>query len=249
MFISGGKPHIFFIGLAKNCSLQLAFGLHGLTPLFLRYRVSGVIITEDNTDHTAAILNNWNIHMGNKLFFPKYSLVSGLSRYDKMASLRNLGLEYASEEKPDIICMADLDLPSFQGLSSYEPCLKHSIETAVGLYPYDKIKSWYPKTQDGGWAYYDLLALEYKNGTRPSWTGADGIDYPDTDFAIKKSDPFVEIAEGYYNSSFGGLGFYRYENVKNLRYAGGDCEHVSFNKCAGGTYINPEIVTLYNFLS
>jgi hypothetical protein len=125
--------------------------------------------------------------------------------------------------------------------------MTHSIETSVGLIPSSigDIKNWHPLK--GEWIYYDLLAIEYKNGTRPYWKGGDGVEYPDTKNSIIKSDT-CEVREGYYNSSFGGLGFYRFDVIKDLWYEGGDCEHIKFNRDAGGTYINPNIVSLYSWM-
>ena len=243
MSISKENRNIFFIGLAKDCARSLATCLHGITPLFYRYKVSGVIIENGSEDGTRHLLNQWAMNVGGL----KFTNINGTlpqERYEKMAFLRNIGLECARKAQPDIVVMADLDMVSFQGLRTYEPCKTHSIETSVGLMPTSIVKDWYPSKPQGEYAYYDLLALEYKNGTRPSWTGNDGISYPNTSVPILKSQT-CEVAEGFYNSSFGGLGFYRWDVIKDLWYEGGDCEHVKFNRTAGGTYINPNLVTLY----
>lgn len=246
MSISKENLNIFFVGLAKDCAPSLATCLHGITPLFYRYNVSGVIIENGSRDGTRSLLNQWAMNVGGL----KFANIKGAlpqERYERMAYLRNIGLECARKAQPDIVVMADLDMVSFQGLRTYEPCKTHSIETSVGLMPIavGDVRNWHPSKPQDGWVYYDMLALEYKNGTRPSWTGFNGITYPDTSVPIIKSET-CEVTEGFYNSSFGGLGFYRWDVIKDLWYEGGDCEHVKFNRTAGGTYINPNLVTLYS---
>ncbi|GBG32962.1 Hypothetical Protein FCC1311_091882 [Hondaea fermentalgiana] len=47
-------------------------------------------------------------------------------------------------------------------------------------------------------------------------------------------------------SCFGGLAVYKAQSIKNLRYEGGDCEHISFNGKLDKVYIVPDFNTYYD---
>ena len=101
--------NVFFIGLAKDCAFSLATCLHGITPLFYRYNVSGVIIENGSRDLTRYFLSQWAMNVGG-LKFANITATLPQERYEKMAYLRNIGLECARKAQPDIVVMADLDM-------------------------------------------------------------------------------------------------------------------------------------------
>jgi hypothetical protein len=167
-----------------------------------------------------------------------------MERYDRMASLRNSCLNYAKEQSPDWVCVIDMDMFGFFGLESYFP--QNDCEAGFGLMP-KRYVPWHPGnpiTSDGvEWVYYDILAVEFSDGTRPHWKG--DKDYPDTKKPFTKATKSSVDHPMRVNSAFGGMAFYRFDKIKDLTYEGQDCEHIAFNKAAGGVSITDKFGTIY----
>ena len=239
------RPSLFICGLAKNCEQSLLHNCGGLAQLHKNWDVSGVIIEGQSTDRTNAILKKYCEN-----FFPKVSVEevnpdASFTRYEKMAYLRNVCLDYAAQSKPEWICVLDMDMFGFIGLDSYFP--QNDCETGFGLMPRKYVANWHPgnpiQWNNEKWVYYDLLSVEFLDGTRPHWVG--DMEYPDTKNPIQKSSVCSVDAPMRTNSAFGGIAFYRFEKIRELQYEGSDCEHISFNKAAGGVFITDRIKTIY----
>jgi glycosyltransferase involved in cell wall biosynthesis len=241
------RPSLFLGGLAKNCESSLLSNIPSLLSLRKNFECSGVILEDGSKDNTRAILQAFAGQFQNiKVITP--DVQSGLQRYDKMAYLRNVILDEARKVNPDFLCMADLDLFHFDGLDSYVPSKGMVADTTFGLMPYQLVSGWHPSKEiqwrGVSWVYYDLLAVEFSDGTRPHWLG--DVSYPDTkeDFLRAKcssiSSPMTV------NSAYGGMAFYRYSAIKDLQYEGGDCEHIKFHKKLNGVRIIDSIRGIYH---
>jgi len=237
------KPKLFLCGLARNCARSLLSNIPSLLSLRKNWDLSGVILENDSTDDTPNILQALTkLCPSIQIHNPK--LEDGLTRYERMAYLRNEALMIAEAEQSDWICVADLDLFQFTGLDSYFP--EKEAESIMGLMPKPYVP-WHPgetiKYAGKDWVYYDLLAVEFKDGTRPHWVG--DMQYPDTKDEFKKADKSSVSKAMFANSAFGGMAFYKASKVRGKRYTGTDCEHIQFNKSIGGIYITDRVLGIY----
>lgn len=214
-----------------------------LLSLRQNWDLSGVILENDSTDETPKILQAiTKLCPSIQIHNPKPE--EGLTRYERMAYLRNEALMIAESEQPDWVCVADLDLFQFINLDKYMP--EKDAEAIMGLMPKSYVP-WHPgeaiRYMDREWVYYDLLAVEFKDGTRPHWVG--DMQYPDTKDQIKKADKSSVDGTMFVNSAFGGMAFYKANKIRGIRYTGTDCEHISFNKQIGGVHITDKIIGIY----
>jgi hypothetical protein len=205
--------------------------------------LSGVILENESTDDTPKILQALEkICPSIQIHNPKPE--EGLTRYERMAYLRNEALVLAEAEQVDWICVADLDLFQFVGLDSYFP--EKEAEAIMGLMPKTHVP-WHPgkaiKYMNRDWVYYDLLAVEFRDGTRPHWVG--DMQYPDTKDEFKKADKSSVDGAMLCNSAFGGMAFYKADKIRGKRHTGTDCEHIAFNKSIGGIYITDRVLGIY----
>jgi hypothetical protein len=237
------KPKLFLCGLARNCATSLLSNIPSILSLRQNWDLSGVILENESTDETPKILQALEkLCPSIQIHNPK--LEEGLTRYERMAYLRNEALIIAEAEQVDWICVADLDLFQFVGLDSYFP--EKEAEAIMGLMPKSYVP-WHPgeaiKYMDRDWVYYDLLAVEFKDGTRPHWIG--DMQYPDTKDEFKKADKSSVSGAMPCNSAFGGMAFYKANKIRGKRYTGTDCEHIAFNKSIGGIYITDKVLGIY----
>lgn len=237
------KPKLFLCGLARNCAKSLLCNIPSLLELRKNWDLCGVILENDSIDETPKILQALSkLCPSIQIHNPK--LEDGLTRYERMAHLRNEALMIAEAEQPDWICVADLDLFQFIGLDSYFP--QKEAESIMGLMPKQYVP-WHPgeaiKYMGKDWVYYDLLAVEFKEGTRPHWVG--DMEYPDTKDEFKKADKSSIDKAMFVNSAFGGMAFYKADKIKSKRYTGTDCEHIGFNKSIGGIHITDRVLGIY----
>jgi glycosyltransferase involved in cell wall biosynthesis len=240
------KPCLFIAGLAQNCSNQLLSNIPSLLGLGKNFDCTGVVLENGSADNTRQVAEAFTSKLNNgKVITPE--IPSGLSRYEKMAFLRNELLSEASKVKPDFVCMVDLDLYYFDGLEEYIPSSSMVADTTFGLMPHPLVSSWHPSEKitwmGFDWVYYDLLAVEYLDGTRPNWQG--DILYPDTKDEFKKSELSSVTMGMDVSSAYGGMAFYLYDAIKDIRYDGSDCEHIKFNKQLKGVKIIETVRGLY----
>ena len=238
------NPKLFFCGLARNCENSLLVNIQSMVQLKKNWQISGIILENESTDRTRSILPKYAELLGN------ISIETGIvsesqTRYERMAALRNQCLESAKQSDAEWVCVVDLDLFQFYGLDSYTP--QNPCESIFGLMPKKLVDKWHPGEAVGfmglEWVYYDLLAVEFADGTRPHWIG--DINYPDTKKPFVKSDICSVKSPQKVNSAFGGMAFYKKERIMELEYSGEDCEHIEFNRKAGGIFITDRIKGIY----
>lgn len=240
------KPSLFIAGLAQNCSSQLLSNIPSLLSLKRNFDCTGVVLENGSSDNTRQVAEAFVSKLNNgKVITPE--IPQGITRYEKMAFLRNELLSEASKVTPDFVCMVDLDLYHFDGLEDYIPSSSTIADTILGLMPYPIVSAWHPSEKiiwmGFDWVYYDLLAVEYSDGTRPNWQG--DISYPDTKDEFKKSESSSVKGAMDVNSAFGGMAFYLYDAIKDIKYDGSDCEHIKFNKQLKGVKIIESVRGLY----
>ena len=241
------KPRLFIAGLAQNCSRQLLSSIPSLLALGKNFDCTGVILENGSVDNTRNIAEAFASKLNSgKVLTPE--IPSGLTRYEKMAFLRNALLLEASKVKPDFLCMVDLDIWHFEGTENYAPASDMVADTTFGLMPHPLVSGWHPSQKitwmGFDWVYYDLLAVEYSDGTRPNWQG--DMLYPDTKDEFKKSEVSSVTGGMKVNSAFGGMAFYLYDAIKDIRYDGSDCEHIKFNKQLKAVRIIESVRGLYH---
>ena len=237
------KPKLFLCGLARNCARSLLSNIPSILSLRQNWDLSGVILENDSTDDTPKILQALT-KLCPSIQIHNPSPAEGVTRYERMAYLRNEALIAAEAQQPDWVCVADLDLFQFIGLEAYAP--QNNPEAIMGLMP-KKYVPWHPgeaiQYMDREWVYYDLLAVEFKDGTRPHWIG--DMQYPDTKDEFKKATKSSVGEAMFANSAFGGMAFYKADKIRGIRYTGTDCEHIAFHKQIGGIYITDKIKGIY----
>lgn len=238
------REKLFLCGLARNCENSLLTNIQSLIGLKQRWQISGVILENDSQDRTALILPQYAKLIGD-ISIVKGEISKNQTRYERMASLRNQCLEFAKESDCDWVCVVDLDLFYFYGLESYFP--ENDCESIFGLMPHKYVEKWHPgkvvEFMNLNWVYYDLLALEFADGTRPHWSG--DMNYPDTKTPFVKASCSSLTTPQKTNSAFGGMAFYKKSKIMDNSYTGDDCEHIGFNKKAGGIFVTDKIKGIY----
>lgn len=238
------NPKLFLCGLARNCENSLLVNIQSMVQLKKNWQISGIILENGSTDRTRSILPKYAELLGD------ISIETGIvsesqTRYERMAALRNQCLESAKQSDCEWVCVVDLDLFQFYGLDSYTP--QNPCESIFGLMPKKLVDKWHPGEAVGfmglEWVYYDLLAVEFADGARPHWIG--DINYPDTKKPFVKSDICSVKSPQKVNSAFGGMAFYKKERIMELEYSDEDCEHIEFNRKAGGIFITDRIKGIY----
>lgn len=163
---------------------------------------------ESDKDHIHCIIDDYKIvksHVGREVVVnPFFSS----ERITKMATLRNLYLEYIDEEgwNADYLIVVDLDVAQLyiEGIvNSLNRKEKWDALLAYGYSTSPKLKR----------RYHDSYAL-IENGM---------IDVPQTEFSIKEnSERYAKLCKGHnllpVYSGFGGLSIYRFGALKSLRY-------------------------------
>ena len=250
-------------GAARNCGAGLRSTLARLERLRASFSpVKFVIVTNDSTDGTDAILRDWAHTV------PDAHIVSldGLatithSRTARLAIARNAYLSVLDEDlrkgrKHDLLVVADLD-----GLNAglvEEPEFSAAVHSAPA--------GWAGIFANSRGIYYDIWALRH-----PAWSPNDcwqQVRKAKRRLFGRKAAKAAAIKEYIHKrkiivdpssppiaveSAFGGFGIYRTEAVRGATYVGLDlsgcelCEHVAFNqaiRAAGGDlYIVPSLLT------
>lgn len=242
------EKNVVIAALARDCAESLNKNIPLIEELRKRFSWSQVVVIEnDSIDSTKEILFTWEKNskgikiisqdFGNKTIpdqtIEMSSPTTSLYRIEKMALYRNMYMEYIDmiEHKIDYVIVIDIDIKKFSvdGLlnsivkvnQDWGGIFSNGVTTRKFLGFTSKI-------------YYDIFAI---------------YEYPISDFfsysddSLKKS--FISINKNikqqkFYNivSAFGGVGIYKYEAIRLLRYKAlanlsnkneGVCEHIPFN--------------------
>lgn len=244
------SSNVVICGLARDIRQHIPYlynRIEHLGRFFNDYSV--VIVENDSIDGTRTELNQiqqenyrWMI-IGERQGKIRHEQDKSLRRRIDMAFYRNQYLEYINKnfghplfpKQPDYLIVIDTDL---YGGYSYEGILN-----SLGYeQPWDFMGSngILFRTRDNHFErlFYDTWAFR-KYG---SWNdvGKEG-----NLFLWERGDEPERVF-----SCFGGLGIYKWESVKNLRYNATDCDCVTLHKTmihyGYNLFINPSQITLYN---
>jgi len=253
----------FVVGAARNCAAGLRSTLARLERLRESFSpVKFVIVTNDSSDGTDAILRDWAQTVTDAHIVTLDGLAkSTRSRTKRLAVARNAYLSVLREDlrqgrQHDLLVVADLD-----GLNAglvEEPEFSAAVATA----PQD----WVGIFANARGLYYDIWALRH-----PTWSPNDCLHevrkakrrlfgrnaakaaalkehVHKRQVVVDPLSPPIAV-----ESAFGGFGIYRVEALHGATYVGHDffgrdvCEHVAFNQAirtAGGAlYIIPSLLT------
>jgi hypothetical protein len=237
---------VLIAGLARNIeplAATVCRRLEKLGSLFRDYRV--VLFENDSSDRTAAVLQEWS------RWNPRFQLLRAqfddpvhpptrcVQRVARMAHYRNQYHRHIVENYSDHdeVIVVDTDLAggwSHEGLA--DTFGYHPDWDVVGSYGiiYRRERWCWNK-----YVHYDAWAFR-------RW----GSDAPLSSrevnpLAWQRGQPLVRL-----NSCFGGLAVYRMEAFRVGRYAGGDCEHVTFHRrlreCGfDRCFLNPSQIAIY----
>lgn len=213
-----------------------------LGAMFRDYRV--VLFENDSRDQTRSILKAWS--QKNRRFHlltencndPVHPISRCLKRVERMAYYRNEYRQYTMENLSDFddVVVVDTDLVGGWSHDGLANSYGHSGYDAVGsygiIYKRDKLR-W------NRFVHYDAWAFRHHGDDRPL------ITREVNEMAWNRGDPMVPVF-----SCFGGMGVYRMEAFLAGRYAGGDCEHVSFHRTLRDSgfercFLNPSQICVY----
>ena len=235
--------------LARNCETALRNNIPRVERLRKQFTSSDIIVFEnDSIDDTKNILSDWaaisdNIYIKSQNF-DTITLTektksnpnpgSAISRIEKMASYRNQCLNWIdhNQKSPDYVIVIDIDLLDI----SVEGILT-SIEDAPsdwgGLFAngYTDLKIFDKCVHS---LYHDLYAyIDKMPSVKPYLTPAEMFKNSKRLTKLIKLNNYLPVV-----SAFGGVGVYKYEAIKGLRYTveanecilmEAVCEHVPFN--------------------
>jgi hypothetical protein len=230
-------PPIIVCGIARDCALDLEATLTAIDRVRkLCERSYCIIVTNDNSDSTATVLEEWAAVSECSEIIKLDGLAQAYpDRIDRIAVARNFYLKRIGEEDFQdfpLVCVLDFDGPN----NCIQPQdLHNAVRTD------EKWDALFANQQP---AYYDIYALRH-----PLWCPSDcWKEVSDTtrfpfrrrkqasaiqryvrkrQFAIPASLPLIPV-----ESAFGGLALYRKEALHNCWYGSRDrhqrtvCEHV-----------------------
>jgi hypothetical protein len=264
--------------LARNCAQALRRNIPKIERLRSYFASSVVVVVEnDSVDDTREMLCAWaqkavnvvilegktpngngtNGENGNSM--NQYNPSGGFQRIGRMAALRNTYMDYLSrlEMKIDFLLVIDIDIDDFSELSIID-VMRNAPHDWMGLFAngvkYFKCLGKKIKTR-----YYDDYAIiPYSDNTSPCIEMSFAelkTNREKLERALKKHK-FVKCY-----SAFGGIGIYRYQYAKDLRYTTGRntrnkrfeaiCEHISVNLplCGNGTnYVSRDLFIFHTRL-
>jgi len=242
--------------------------LRHITALFKDFRI--IIYENDSKDNTKIILKNWNstnpdkIHISinnidstktipsaktNSSVNPFFSYI----RINKMATLRNMYMEYIEQQgwNADYLIVVDLDVSQlYLGpiLTSFRTEREWDAVCAFGYSTSPKLRK----------RYHDTYALTEWGSEKEPQTEAIIKRNADKYGKLCSTNDWIRIASG-----FGGLAIYKFEAVKGLRYKVFEnankrvevkCEHFSLYRQMNERgynhfYINPAMILRYQDLT
>ena len=262
------KKDIVIAALARDCEKALINNIPLIEELRKQFESARVIVIEnDSKDNTKKLLKDWqdnseDIKVISQDFGTKtiptetsnnISPLSSFYRVEKMAFYRNMYLEYINELKGNIdyVIIIDIDILEFS-VEEIVNSISNVNRNWGGIFSNGittrKIAGFKSKI------YFDIFALyeyPFKEVFCYSQVSFDRT-FKSINKNIKKNEFYSII------SAFGGIGIYRYEAIKDLRYEAiqnpnneleGICEHVSFNtkivKKGYNNYISRNLIVDY----
>lgn len=262
------NKNIVIAALARDCEKSLPKMIDLIDKLRERFIISKVVVVEnDSKDNTKNILFNWEtLSEGVKILSQDYGTLTipaidqvecdptiSVHRIEKMSLYRNIYLDYVDKLNIEIdyLMVIDIDIDFF------------SIEALVEALDKDK-KDWGAIFSNGmtqkkylgilSKIYFDCFAIyEYPFVEDFSYTQKSlDLTFKTINSNIKKKKLYSVI------SAFSGIGIYRYEAIKGLRYKAlinksingtAVCEHIPFNieiiKRGYKNYIYRDFVVMY----
>lgn len=262
------NKNIVIAALARNCAKQLPNNISNIEELRNRFAWSQVVVVEnDSKDDTKKILKNWSEKYDNVKIIsqdfgietipggkPSYQTNVSFCRINNMVNYRNIYMDYINilDHMIDYLIVIDLDIESF----SVEGVIK-SI-TNVNNDWGGIFANGVTKKSIFGFTFSKLFYDTYAIYEYPF---QDRIGFTEEMFdSIKKNIGRKINNLQYYSviSAFGGVGIYKYDVVRNLRYRVVEnfryknqaiCEHVIFNmdivKMGLKNYISRELRVVY----
>lgn len=262
------NKNIVIAALARDCEKALRFNIPLIEKLRERFGWSQVVVVEnDSKDKTKELLFEWAANStGIKVISQDFGTLTipnksthistpstSLYRIEKMASYRNIYLDYIKTIKHqiDYVIIVDIDIKGF------------SIDGLIQAIEKDD-NSWGAIFSNGitqkkyfgilSKIYFDCFAIyEYPFVGDFSYTQKKlDLTFKSINRNIKKHKKYSVI------SAFSGIGIYRYEAIDGLKYkavintgivGSAVCEHIPFNieiiKRGFKNYIDREFVVIY----
>ena len=246
---------IYFIGMSKNCFLNLEGNINYLIKYkqFSKFNIDICIVDSDSTDGTKEFCKNLITNKDIDSLIEIDNLEDSYSsRIERLSISRNKGLKYI-EQKIDtsgiyIPMDMDLDLFSLTEFNEFEKLIENFIDShADGLFPYSTPY------------YYDIFALRKKG-----WVGGNNL------LLSKNLKKRFLILSFFFNyififrqqkhikafdeerikviSAFGGIGLYKiyYDTLKEAKYDVSKdeidyhSEHIFFNSNFNNLFISTD---------
>jgi hypothetical protein len=242
------KKSIIFVGLARDCESVVKLNVDLLKQIGSHFKEFKIIVFEndskDSTNNVLSEINDIILHSVSSLDnrFPE--------RTERLAHLRNLGLQEAIATNFDYYCPVDLD--GVLTTTGYE----FDVKGFLSSFYYEEFWDAVFPVSDG--VYYDLWALRHWELSPDDWmfaessgTSALGIDIIQSreiftrQYDLRKMSGWLKV-----DSAFGGIGVYKMNKLGNAKYIGKEnevivSEHVPFNLklSSNRLYLNPRFVT------
>jgi glycosyltransferase involved in cell wall biosynthesis len=236
---------VVIAGLVRNAIEVLPHTIERidrLAKLFADFRV--VVYENDSSDGTPELLQAWaaGVRQVTAISEVRGAPVNPGSRCqhraDRMADYRNRYHAYIAERFPnfDHVIVVDMDL--IGGWS------EDGIANTFGWDDWDFVGAnglvlQRVRLRFNSWLHYDTWAFRRYGSFEPMCTKT--VNH----FAWHRGEPLQPVS-----SCFGGLGIYQMPAFLSARYAGGDCEHVTFHygmRAAGfdRLFLNPSQLVFY----
>lgn len=244
------NKNIVICALARDCEQALVKNIPKIEYLRSLFKLSNVIVVEnDSIDGTKEVLIDWQQKSEgvivlskdyNTLTIPNKDVANpfpgtSLYRIEKMSFYRNMYMEQLSKISfhIDFVIMIDIDIMDFAPDAIYDAInnckLNWGALFANGFTDFKFLNIQLNRVYHDMYAYLREWKVEY-----PQTTNGEMFLEKKTLFERLKKIPYFSVT-----SAFGGIGIYKFELIKNLRYSAtknGDkyiealCEHVLFNK-------------------
>jgi len=261
--------NIVIAALARDCDKSLISNIPRIEKLRREFAWSCVVVIEnDSKDKTKEILNIWSrqsagVEVISKDFgtitIPQKSGVipsptTSLCRIEKMVKYRNMYMDYIKtiEHTIDYLIIIDIDIEDFS-VDGIVKSILNAKEDWGGIFANGITKKEF-KGKVFSKIFHDVFAIcEYPLTDKVSFN-AKTLD-------IRKKTIQKQVNRNAYTSiisAFGGIGIYKYDVIKNLKYRvlqnyenGNEavCEHIPFNieiiKAGHKNYIARDLYVLY----
>jgi hypothetical protein len=259
--------------LARNCAPALRRNIPKIERLCSYFASSIVVVVEnDSVDNTREMLCSWVRNAENVVILDgkeatgknkaardsakQYNPSGGFERIERMAVLRNTYMDYLSrlEMTIDFLVVIDIDIDDFSE-SSIIDVMRSAPRDWTALFA-NGVKYFHFLGKKIKTRYYDDYAIvPYSDEAVPRVEMSfDELkkNREKLEKALKKHK-FVKCL-----SAFGGIGVYRYQYMKDLRYTAGSnsrnrrfeavCEHISVNipLCGSGANYTARDLVIYH---